>query len=221
VIANCEAVKRSMEEFAAGIHVVPNACEVPSGPPRRLRRPRDIRKLRGPLIGYVGNLSSRIDIDLLEHVAGARPEWHLVLIGSAHLNRDVLQLGALENVHLLGVRPYDELQAYLQAFDVGIVPHVDDDMTRIMNPLKVFVYSAANLPVVSTAVSNIDEMRSLVRVAGDPEEFVERVEEALREGRGPSVESEHRTLLEEHSWSRRVEQVLQLVDAGLATAGAA
>jgi glycosyltransferase involved in cell wall biosynthesis len=221
VIANCEAVKHSMEEFAAGIHVVPNACEVPSGTPPRLRRPRDLRKLRGPILGYVGNLSSRIDIDLLEHVARARPDWHVVLIGSAHLNRDVVPLGALDNVHLLGVRPYDQIQAYLQAFDVGIVPHLDDEMTRVMNPLKLFVYSAANLPVVSTAVSNIDEMRSLVRVAGDPDEFVRQVEEALREGRSPSLDAERRALLEQHSWPRRVEQVLELVDAGLVAAGAA
>ena len=221
VIANCEAVKVAMAEFASSdIHVVPNACEFPTtGNPTR-KRPKELRRARGPIVGYVGNLSSRIDIDLLEKMVLRRPDWQLVLIGSAHLSRDVLDLARFDNVHLLGVRPYDQLQAYLQSFDVAIVPHLDDAMTRVMNPLKVFVYCAANVPVVSTAVGNMEEMRALVRVASDHDDFIGAVDEAIRRGRSAAPSAEQATLLEANSWPRRVDEVLALVEARLQTVGA-
>ncbi len=215
VTANCESVKQAMQEFSPEIHVVPNACEPVVRPARRLRRPHELRHLQGPIIGYVGNLSSRIDIDLLERMALSRPHWQLVLIGSAHLSRDILGLRHLNNVHMLGIRPYRRLQAYLQTFDVGMIPHVNDAMTRVMNPLKVFVYAAANLPVVSTAVENLKEMQALIRVAENHEDFIQKVEEALREHRRPSLSPETSSLLLTHSWPRRVDTVLELIDARL------
>jgi glycosyltransferase involved in cell wall biosynthesis len=132
----------------------------------------------------------------------------------------VLDLARFDNVHLLGVRPYDQLQGYLRSFDVAIVPHLDDAMTRVMNPLKVFVYCAANVPVVSTAVGNMEEMRALVRVATDHDDFIGAVDEAIRRGRGTAPSAEQTTLLEANSWPRRVDEVLALVEARLQAVGA-
>ena len=80
VIANCDPVAESMRRFVADVHVVPNGLVLPDGSPRG-RRPEPIRDLAGPIIGYVGNLSSRIDIDLLDHLARARPAWQFAFIG--------------------------------------------------------------------------------------------------------------------------------------------
>jgi glycosyltransferase involved in cell wall biosynthesis len=169
------------------------------------------------LIGYVGNLSSRIDIDLLDHVARTRPRWQLVLLGSTHVSRSVLRLREHPNVHFLGVKAYPKVRRYIAAFDVALVPHLDDAMTQSMNPLKVFVYASLGVPIVSTAVSNVDELRPLIRSASTPDGFVQAVEEALRAGHG--VTPEGRQLLTEHSWVRRVEHILDLLDETLTGKG--
>jgi hypothetical protein len=83
VLANCEPVAEAVGEFRSEVHIVPNACEHPSEFPLRPRPPRELRRMLGPIIGYSGNLSSRIDVSLLEQVAQSRPDWNLVLIGSA------------------------------------------------------------------------------------------------------------------------------------------
>jgi len=211
VLANCEPVRAAMREFAPEVHLVPNACEYPP-PPDDGRVPPDLARLRGPIIGYVGNLSSRIDIGLLDHVARARPGWQIVLIGSAHLSRDVLVLDRHPNVHFLGVRPYAEVQRYVRAFDVGIVPHLDDAMTRSMNPLKAYLFCSLGIPVVSTPIANLDDLAGLLTVAGTPDGFVAAVEAALTAPRPPDAARER---LRAHSWETRVSGVLDLVDRAL------
>lgn len=209
-IANCEPVRRALNEYKEPIHVLPNACEPPG--PGRGRRPRELRRLRGPIVGYVGNLSSRIDVDLLEEVATRRPDWNVVLIGSAHLNRDVLRLDRHENVHFLGVKPYDEAKRYVRSFDVGIIPHTDDELTRTMNPLKAFVYLAEGVPVVSTEIANLGALEEVVELAGDADAFVTAVDGVLRRG-GAAVDAGARErVLAEHSWPARVEEILGLLD---------
>ena len=71
----------------------------------------ELQLLAGPIIGYVGNLSDRIDIALLDELARARPHWNFVFVGSAHLDRSILRLDRQPNVHFLGVKPYEEAQA--------------------------------------------------------------------------------------------------------------
>ena len=65
VLANCEPVAEAMKRFAPEIHVIPNGCELPTDD-RRAPRPKELQALDGPIVGYVGNLSSRIDVPLLD-----------------------------------------------------------------------------------------------------------------------------------------------------------
>lgn len=213
-LANCEPVRQSMLEYSDDVRIVPNALELPEDDSEP-GTPEEIRELEGPIIGYVGNLSSRIDIDLLEHVAVTRPDWNLVLIGSTHLSTDILRLDVYDNVHFLGVKKYDEARQYIKVFDVAMVPHLDNEMTRSMNPLKVFVYFSLNVPVVSTEIENLGEMRDMVHVARDPEDFVRKTELALSEERNGSLSAEHMELLRRNSWEDRVETIMQIIEEEL------
>lgn len=214
VVANCAPVAESMLDFAEVVHVVPNGCEMPSGEPAG-GRPRSLRDLSGPVITYVGNLSSRLDLPLIEAVARARPQWNFVFVGSAHLDRSIMDLDRLANVHFAGVMPYPEVRTFLRHVDVALIPHVDDEMTRSMNPLKAFVYAAAGVPVVSTPVANLADFDGLITVAADAEGFVKAIEAHLAAGR-PVVDPE---VLRPHSWTSRVDQVFELIDEAVGDPG--
>lgn len=206
VLANCEPVAVAMAEHGREVHLVPNGCELPDGP--RAQAPPELRELDGPVIGYVGNLSDRIDIELLDDLARARPGWQFVLVGSAHRDQSVLRLDRHENVHFMGVRPYVEAKRFVDHFDVALIAHVDNEMTRSMNPLKAYVYAAAGVPVVSTPIANIDGLGDLITVAKGLDDFVAAIEDALVTGRAePDL-----TALAPHAWDRRVEQVLAFID---------
>jgi hypothetical protein len=207
VLANCEPVATSMRELAGRVEVVPNACELPD-PAARWPRPPELAEVRGPIIGYAGNLSDRVDLDLLDALARARRDWTFVIVGSTHLDRSALALDHEPNVRLLGTRPYDEARGIIAHFDVGLIPHLDNAMTRSMNPLKAFVYASLGVPIVATPVANMEEMSELITVADGVDGFVAAIEGALAAGRTePDAEA-----LRPHSWEARVEQVLSLVD---------
>jgi glycosyltransferase involved in cell wall biosynthesis len=211
VLANCEPVAEAMAAYAPAVHVVPNGCELPTGAPAG-PMPEVARGLGHPLLAYVGNLSSRLDLGLVRSVAEARPDWTIALVGSAHLDRSVLELDALANVHLLGVMPYRQVRDFLAHVDVGLIPHEDNEMTRSMNPLKAFVYASAGVPVVATPVANLPDFGDLITIARGPDEFVAAIDAHLAAGR-PTVDVE---LLRPHSWQARVAQVFDLIDAELA-----
>jgi glycosyltransferase involved in cell wall biosynthesis len=210
VLANCEPVAEAMAEFAPEVHVVPNGLELPDGSAPG-PRPRELADVTGPVIAYVGNLSARLDLDLLDGLARARPGWTFAFVGSAHLDRSILALDAHPNVRFLGVRPYAEVQRLLRHVDVALIPHLDNEMTRAMNPLKAFVYASAGVPVVATPVANLVDLGDLIAVAKDLDGFVAAIEAALAAGR-PTPD---RALLAPHSWDERIRLALDLVDEAM------
>ena len=76
-------------------------------------------------------------------------------MGLAQGALEVLTLTDLANIHLLGVRPYDEALGYIKNFDVAIMPHINNELSQNMNPLKLYVYFSLGVPVVTTEVANI------------------------------------------------------------------
>jgi glycosyltransferase involved in cell wall biosynthesis len=206
VLANCEPVAEAMRQLTSNVRVVPNGLELPNGRPPE--KPRELRRLGGPIIGYAGNLSQRLDVDLLEALVDARPEWQFVFVGSAHHDKAVLRLDSRPNVRFMGPRRYDEALGFIHHFDVALIPHVDNDMTRSMSPLKAFVYCAAGVPVVSTPVANLGDLADMITIARDPEGFLTAIEAVLRTERvAPDVDA-----LRPHSWDARIEQALAIVD---------
>ena len=52
--------------------------------------PDRLRRLSGPVIGYVGGLQRNVDLALLEELARARPDWSWVYVGPAYVSVDGL-----------------------------------------------------------------------------------------------------------------------------------
>lgn len=179
------------------------------------RVPDDVAGLPRPILGYFGLMTDEfVDRALLEKIARRFPAASLVLIGNAAM--DLKALAASANVHVLGHRPFHQLPAYCKAFDVALSVFPINAATLNANPLKVREYLAAGLPVVSTKIPEVEVLGDLVRVAGDHEQFLAHVEEALRDP-GPT---EARSLrMRNESWDvRYLELKRHLVRYGIADA---
>ena len=213
VLANCHSVLRSMEEFCDDVHLIPNAAEILETEADSWETPPELRRMKGPLIGYVGNLdAARIDIELLENVAAERPEWNLVFIGSMHRGKQIRKLSQFRNVHFLGVRVHEQALKYIRHFDVAVIPHLDNALTRSMNPLKLYVYFSLHVPVVATPIANIDDFSEHIGIGHTPKEFVDQIEKCL--GKNPlcGKRDRIRDMIARNSWQARVRRILELVD---------
>lgn len=214
VFANCESLAVSMQSHAAGrINVVPNGAErfmqFPDAPV-----PDSLKGIRGPLVGYVGNLRDRIDWSLLHEVVVAMPDVSFVFFGPAGDNANAVSLAMHENVHMLGVVRYDELAFHLKALDVGLVPHLSNELTDRMNPLKVYNYFAAGLPIVSSEVANLEDLGSSLKIATNATDFITAIRESIDKPVDTNSK-QWRTTMDAISWESRVAGILQIMDQSL------
>ncbi len=144
--------------------------------------PEDIRNLARPILGFVGAIAYWIDLDLIEFVAQARPDWSIVMIGPLRAGVDIGRLQHLSNVHFVGKKDWTLLPHYLRAFDVCLSPFkVSEPIAVTANPLKVYEYLAAGRPVVSTDMPEVRPLRDVIRIACSKEDFVEQIQAALQE----------------------------------------
>ncbi|WP_417726882.1 glycosyltransferase [Roseovarius sp.] len=211
-IANCAPMAKSLEQDLLSPLLVPNGIDTRTGLPMAAR---EITRLGGPVIGYCGNMDDRFDFDLVEALARARPLWQIVLIGKLSRPLQLKRMQALSNVHLLGIRPYEQARACIAAFDVAIVPHERTDLSDRMNPLKVYVYRTFGVPVVSTDIANLDDLRGDLAIAKDAEEFVAAIEAALDRLEHHGRQFLPAALCASLSWQSRLDTIWAEVDRRL------
>lgn len=108
-----------------------------------------------------------------------------------------------------GAVPYEEIGAWVSRFDVGMVPHVVNELTRNMNPLKVFVYITFETPVVATNVPNLPIWEGITVVDSDAE-FIAAIGRVLSEGRSGSGRRV-KGFLSRNSWEHRLRPVVDSV----------
>jgi glycosyltransferase involved in cell wall biosynthesis len=163
--------------------------------------PAEIADLPRPVLGFFGLVADWVDVDLMAEMARRFSHGSLVVLGKA--TADVSQLAALANVRLLGRKPYAELPAYAKGFDVALMPFRLSELTLNANPLKVREYLAAGLPVVSTAIPEV-EILGQCRIAGDADAWERAILEALAE---PGPAARRSDAIKSQSWAARLVEI--------------
>lgn len=179
-------------------------------PKRYSSEPDDLGSIPHPRIGFFGALRDNlVDFDLLERIARELPEAQLVLIGDA--TSSMQRFASLPNVHWLGFRPYESIPSYGAGFDVALMPWRDNEWIRNCNPIKLKEYLALGLPVVSSDFPEVHRYGAVVRIAADPQQFVELVKATLEDG-GLGTAQLRRDSVREASWDARAEQLLEVCE---------
>ena len=131
------------------VPLIPNGCTPLA--PGTSTLPLDLRNLPRPLVGLVGRLNKRIDMDLLEAIVDEG--FSLLIVGPNESRWEPQRFDALVSrpkVHYVGRVPEEQAPAYIAATDVGITPYLDSQFNRASFPLKTLDYLSAGRPMVST-----------------------------------------------------------------------
>jgi GT2 family glycosyltransferase/glycosyltransferase involved in cell wall biosynthesis len=172
--------------------------------------PPDLASLTRPRLGYAGTLhSARIDVELLEKAAAARPRWSFVFLGPNLLETSESErLFSLPNVKHLGVRPHPQVRSYLTGFDVCLLPNRVTDFTRSLDPLKLYEYLAAGRPIITTPVDNAPELADHLTVVESADELVLEAERLLGED-DEAQRAARRASVGGETWAARAERLEQ------------
>jgi len=130
--------------------------------------------------GYVGSLSrERLDMGILEHALAHCTDLQFIFAGYSNSQNLLDHLLSFPNTHYISDVPYSALPDLIRQFDVGVIPHRVNELTNGNDLLKVHDYLACQIPVVSTACSNIHAFSPPVRIAQGAEEFCRMLRTAM------------------------------------------
>jgi glycosyltransferase involved in cell wall biosynthesis len=179
--------------------------------------PPDQATIPHPRLGFYGVIDERMDIELLDGVAQARPDWHLVIIGPV-VKIDPASLPKHPNIHYLGSKSYQELPQYLAGWDVALLPFARNESTRFISPTKTPEYLAAGKPVVSTSIRDVVRPygeQGLVQIADTVPEFVAAIESAMQLRQDANWLQRVDEFLSHTSWDQTWADMMQLVVAAV------
>jgi glycosyltransferase involved in cell wall biosynthesis len=173
--------------------------------------PSDLRPIPRPILVFAGAIDERFDLDAVLALARSCPDFSVVIIGPKPAD---IGSRPLENVHLLGSRPYDWLPGYLQHADLGLLPFSDHASNAARSPMKLYEYAAAGLQVVARRTPELARRNEpFVHFYDNAVEIAAACRKALALPVRRQAVANHATA---HSWTRKAGILLEFVRAVLA-----
>lgn len=205
-IASAASLRDEVEARSGhAVELLPNAVD------DRLFRPQEagarVLERGAPTVVFVGALWGEwVDLGLIESLVERCPKAVVHLVGPAGTQA----LPRHSRIHVHGPKPRHEIPALLASADVAIVPFAIDRLTAAVSPLKAFEYLSMERPVVATDLAELRDVPG-VTLAADAAEFASAVE---RVAGAPFPVEAVRAYLSEHTWSRRVDRLLEITRSG-------
>lgn len=169
-----------LQKTDQGTSVLPNWYQLPDGFQADDPEERPAKSTFD--IVYSGNMNDRIDWDLMTDLAYLGGNVRLHLVGEARRSQeDILKLLDIPNVIYHGPMNEEMTLHVLRQADLTVMPHVVDDVSAYMNPLKVHMYAALGLPTISTDIPGI-EASEFLTVCDSPMRFMAAVRQAIQAG---------------------------------------
>jgi glycosyltransferase involved in cell wall biosynthesis len=220
IICTADAIRKDLEQYNGNCYTVTHGVDVDHfhSVLNNNDVPEDIRNIRGPIIGYIGGLSERVDWDLLLDVAIRYPNANLVLIGKRAMDgggEGLAKLKKQSNVHFLSYKDYKVLPDYLRTFSVCLIPYVINELLLAVDPIKLREYLAVGKPVVSVDLPEVRKLQDVVYIGKNNKDFVEKIGKAINEDNRHLTEERIRVAWRS-DWRVKIEEISAIVNEAIA-----
>jgi glycosyltransferase involved in cell wall biosynthesis len=180
--------------------VNPNDFKVPTPFP-----PSDLPTGK-PIMGYYGTISSWFDYKTVLYAAQRCPEYNFILIGPANpdFSSNLKEVIKESNVFWLNEKPYKQLKNYLVFFDVALIPFQVNELTKYVNPTKIYEYFCMGKPVLCAPLPPILRYEPHIKVYHDADEFVNLLRKIIVNQPDPGP---LRRIALANTWEHRAQQI--------------
>jgi len=190
----------------------------PLGVKKAYVNPDPTRRPTPKTVGYVGNLTDRVDWALVHDVATRLSEYTFVFAGGIEEERKPPEWKRMRkavfdrpNVRHLGQIPQDEVTEVYWTCEVNWIPYDPDHPFNVAScPTKVMDMIAGGRPVVSTPVPECTLYPECIEIAESPSE----AENAIRSASGrrrDEIAMKQTAFAQEQTWDARAQQLRKIL----------
>lgn len=218
ILTTSQELRRIKSKISDHVYYHPNAADFTNfkrALSEKFPRPAELSGLEDKkVIGYTGNIETRIDYDLLKEVIEFHADKVIVLVGPVTTpDANAAGLPGYPNVIMTGPKKIDELPAYLQYFDCTLIPFRKNTLTKSIYPLKINEYLAAGRPVVATDFSeDIQAFGDVIYIGRNNGEFVQLIDRAIAENDCNRIKA-RMAVANTNTWTARVEKFWEILES--------
>lgn len=161
---------------------------------------------------YIGAIADWFDFDALRQIAMNR-RYHCVIVGPirCEVPADLLNQN---NVQFTGPYNYQFMPNFTSLAQVGIIPFKVNQITNSVNPIKLYEYSAAGLPTVSSNFKTVTEIKGPHFVYESLLDMQDMLAAAAQAGADPVFKETIRLFARKNSWEERFSEILARLSVG-------
>jgi glycosyltransferase involved in cell wall biosynthesis len=179
-----------------------------------LKKITDYHRRNSKIVGYIGVLAWWVDIDLIYAAAQRLNDVDFLLIGPFHKQGERSMYDKPENVFTLGAKEYNEIPAYIDMLDVGLIPFKSGPISESTDPVKLYEYFSLGKPVVTTYLRQLEKLDngSLLRMTKTTEEFIEAITFFLMHDMEPWQVS-RKLIAQQNSWYDKASTMVNFIES--------
>ena len=164
------------------------------------------------VLGRVGDLTGKVDVDPLLHAAAAQPDWTFLMMGRV-TKPAAARLQAFPNILLTGpvnaVELPDCLSVCTLLFDLLRADRLGSDIV----PARIYEYLATGKPIVMMEEPDqVEPFPDVIYTAYDSAGFLRRCRKALDEDSTP-IAPRRRQYAEQAAWANRAAEVQRILES--------
>ena len=163
-------------------------------------------------VGFIGSLDPRwLDTELILHTIESFPIYDFYICGSVDRTY-AHKLTKYPNVKLIGFKNHIRLAYLVATFDVGLIPFRQNKITQVVNPLKLYEYFAAGIPVVAMRTDELEYYRDMIYLSDTREEFIQNINRSLADDNNQK-RLERREWAKMNTWKNRVDNYISMLES--------
>jgi hypothetical protein len=170
--------------------------------------------MRRPVLGVLGALSQRLDLQLVRQTAEIDAVGTLLVAG--HVEEDVLRqegwIASNPRIYITGRLPHAEMHHFALVMDAALIPYGRTSLNHFCSPMRLYDHLASGVPTLaSDACDQINRLNLDAVTVAPSSELSERVRTALRQL--PAEESRRPAELPDGLlWADRAERLAAAID---------
>ena len=212
IITTADELKRSKQHLNSNIISISNGANIDhfsQTQKSHIKIAEELKQISNPIVGYIGTIFEWINQDWIYYAAEENSNYSFIFIGPITTN--ISKLKNRKNIYFLGPRPYEDLPKYLKAFSIAIIPFTIDGVTLKASPIKFYEYLASGVPIVSTALPDLEPFKEISSLVTTKDEFNKQII-ALINNDSNELKSKRMEIAKSYSWEARFNQMNEHID---------